>query len=360
MNEFDPRSLLDQIFNRLRAADFTLGLGELLAAHQAIEGGWGSEDIEELRQVVALLWCHSREELLRFNIIWDEESPIETAPPSSPITPATAEEDSTLRETEQQRASSDAPEKSSSDAPTNVSSLPVRAPNITTASENRADLRAYWPVSRRFMVYTWRYLRRPVPGGPADILDIPTTVQRVTQQGFFLAPIYRQRERNQAHLVLLIDQDGSMMPFHRFTRDLVETVRDESTIGQVDIYYFHNLLTNSVYFDPHLTMRVPWEQALTHISTDTSVLMVSDAGAARGYRDTNRIRKTTEFLSHLRKRTNLLAWLNPMPTERWPGTSAQVIAHLVPMFQMNQDGFSNAIDVVRSGPLHYPTVSGSQ
>jgi hypothetical protein len=43
-----------------------------------------------------------------------------------------------------------------------------------------------------------------------------------------------------------------------------------------------------------------------------------------------------------------------MPADRWPGTSAQIIAHLAPMFQMDPDDFSNAIDVVRGQPLsHY-------
>ena len=197
------------------------------------------------------------------------------------------------------------------------------------------------------MVYAWRYLRRPVPDGPQDVLDIEVTVDRAARQGFFLAPVYRRRESNQAHLVLLVDQAGSMVPFHRFTRDLVESACWESTLQQVDVFYFHNVLTASIYHDSHLTELVPLDQVLEQCTSDTSVVLVSDAGAARGYRRLDRVRTTTEFLARLKQRTALLAWLNPMPRERWPSTSAQIIAHLVPMFPMDPDGLSDAIDVVR-------------
>jgi hypothetical protein len=138
-----------------------------------------------------------------------------------------------------------------------------------------------------------------------------------------------------------------------FTRDLVETARDESDIEQVEVFYFHNVVAESLYRDPRLTEPVKMEQVLASCSTDTSLLLVSDAGAARGYRPMDRIRATTQFLLRLKQRTTLLAWLNPMPMARWEATSAQIIAHLVPMLQMDFDGLSNAIDIVRGQPLHH-------
>lgn len=60
------------------------------------------------------------------------------------------------------------------------------------------------------MVYLWRYLRRPIADGSADVLDVAATIDQVARQGFFLAPAYRQREVNRARLLLLIDQDGSV------------------------------------------------------------------------------------------------------------------------------------------------------
>jgi uncharacterized protein with von Willebrand factor type A (vWA) domain len=115
----------------------------------------------------------------------------------------------------------------------------------------------------------------------------------------------------------------------------------------VDVYYFHNVPPASVYRDPHLTEPLAWDRASRDWTADTSVLVVSDAGAARGHRRLDRIRASGAFLAGLKRRTALLAWLNPMPEERWGGTSAQVIAHLVPMFPMDPDGFGSALNVLR-------------
>jgi len=178
--------------------------------------------------------------------------------------------------------------------------------------------------------------------------------EQTARQGFFLYPVYDRRQRNYAHLVLLIDQGGSMVPFHRFTRDLVETARDEqeSQIWQVELAYFQNVPPPHVFRDPHLTEPLPLEHVLAGFTADTSVLLVSDAGAARGYRRNERIRATAEFLVRLKRWTTLIAWLNPMPQSRWASTSAQFIARLVPMFQMDRDGFSNAINALRGQLPH--------
>jgi uncharacterized protein with von Willebrand factor type A (vWA) domain len=77
------------------------------------------------------------------------------------------------------------------------------------------------------------------------------------------------------------------------------------------------------------------------------VLIVSDAGAARGGRDQARFRATARLLVGIKQRTAHLAWLNPVPRARWPGTTAQLIGAIVPMHPMDEDGFGNAIDVLR-------------
>jgi uncharacterized protein len=210
------------------------------------------------------------------------------------------------------------------------------------------------------MSYAWRYLRRPVAEGPATILDVQATVAVVTRQGFYLSPVLKRGDRNQARLVLLIDQNGSMMPFHRFTRDLVDTASGDGslTADQVAVYYFHNIPAEFLYGDGFLTQPVALSTVLASIDSDTSVLLVSDGGAARGYRRLERVRATAGFLLKLRRVTNLIAWLNPMPRDRWEGSSADIMANIVPMFQMDEDGLSNAIDIVRGQPLQQIQVFG--
>ena len=353
MSKFEPQPVLQRVFTRIRK-DFNLGMSEYLAALQAVEGGWGASSQEDLEEVLRLLWCHSLAEQNQFKLIWDSvisgSSKVESKPLRSErkdeLPPERVEEP--LPSTPPPKVETVQPQPAPDLAP-----APVRAPFIPTETEDVPDIQTYWPVSRRSMIYNWRYLRRPLPDGPEELLNVKATVERAARQGFFLAPVYSRRESNHAHLLLLLDQDGSMAPFHRFTRDLVETALYESTIEQVDACYFHNVPAKSVYRDPHLTEPVLLQRVLAACDRDTSVLVVSDSGAARGYRRMERIRATTEVLFQIKQRTNLIAWLNPMPTGRWASTSAQILAHLVPMYQMDSDGLSNAVDILRGQPFHH-------
>jgi hypothetical protein len=228
-----------------------------------------------------------------------------------------------------------------------IGALPVKAPAEPPLVGGADTIYIYKPISRLSMTYAWRYLRRPVPDGPANVLDVEETITRVTHQGFFLAPIYRRRQSNHAHLVLLMDQGGSMVPFQSIVQDLIETAQQESSIKQVDVHYFHNFFEDVVYEDRHLTLRKDVEQAMELCTTNTSILIVSDAGAARGRHNAARVRATLRMLSRLGQQTTLVAWLNPMPRERWTGTSAQAITEELQMFQLDNDGFSSAIDALQ-------------
>ncbi len=203
------------------------------------------------------------------------------------------------------------------------------------------------------MLHAWHYLNRPRADGPHDVLDVKATVDLTAQQGFFLYPVYQPAERNGADLLLIVDRNGSMVPFHRFTHELIETAHDGGIFRRIDIVYIHNVPTERVYRDPYLTMPVAVEQTLAGCTQQTSALVISDAGAARGHRRLERIRATALFLSRLKQCTSLIAWLNPMPEERWPRTSAQIIAHMVPMFPMQPDGMFGAVDAIRRQASHH-------
>ncbi|KYC35635.1 VWA containing CoxE family protein [Scytonema hofmannii PCC 7110] len=354
MNELDPEIKLSQLFIHLHNEGFNLGIGEYLAAKEALRGGWGGS---ELGDTLKLLWCKTREQQVQFETIWESLTPQSNKPlpKSETLNNPSPKKPSDFKKESSPLASPQTPNPVPlQPAPSKLSPLPVQAP-MTTAAQQQAEeiteIQNYWPVSRRSMIYTWRYLRRPEPDGPQDVLDIETTVEQTAQQGFFLAPVYQRRECNHAHLLLLVDQNGSMVPFHRFTRDLVETALYESTIQNVGVFYFRNVPASVVYRDAHMTLPIFLKDVLAECDSDTSVLIVSDAGAARGYSRWERIRPTTDVLFKIRQWTNLIAWLNPMPKDRWEDTSAKMIALLVPMFPMDREGLSNAIDIVRGQPL---------
>lgn len=357
MSSFNSQDLITRAFIRLRQSGFQLGVGELLAAKQAIAGGFGETD-EELAQTLKILWCYSRSQQSQFDPIWKEVLVSSTSKQSEKTPQKEPKAESHQERVEEpQELSSPSPQETVTEIKPEpeLSSLPIRAPFTPAETEDTSALQAYYPISRRSMIYNWRYLRRLVADGPLDVLDVDATIEQATRLGFYLAPVYRRQERNNAHLLLLLDQNGSMNPFHRFSRDLVETATRESSLQseKVNVFYFHNVPATSVYKDLYLTEPIALETVLASCDNQTSILIVSDAGAARGYRELKRIRATTSFLFQLKRYTSLIAWLNPMPEERWIGSSAEIIANLVPMYEMDNNGLSNAVDIVRGQPLQH-------
>ncbi|MGK7928123.1 MAG: VWA containing CoxE family protein [Spirulina sp.] len=350
MNPGDFYSIVTQLFHRLRR-DFNLGMREYFVALEAVEGGWGNTR-EELQETLQLLWCKSPSDRAQLEMIWEELAIAETTPES--------QDSQSDRELVSPSSTS---EMRSPDPPQTIQPIlpqPQTAPELAPLAfqppafrpveyTEESNFETYWPVSRRSMAYLWRYLRRFVPQGIPDVLDVATTVEKASKQGYFLAPVYRQSRQNLAQLLLLVDRNGSMVPFHYLARDLVETAQYESTLDRdrVTAVYFHNVPAEKVYRDIFLTRPVAFAEVLGQCDRSTSVLIISDAGAARGYRRLSRIRATTRVLRQIRRYTEAVAWLNPMPSDRWEGTSAQVLMHLVQMFALDEEGLSQAIDFVR-------------
>jgi uncharacterized protein len=356
MSQFDAPEFITQLFLRLRGDSyrFKLGIGEYQAALQAVESGFGVDE-DGLLEMVQILWCSSREQQDKLQRAWESQRQVKA---ESGKAQRGQKELGGPKETHTDSSSPDIVHFSGhggletiaqTTTDSEFASMPVQARIEPEVDENLLELRSYYPVSRRSMTYGWRMLRRIVADGARVVLDVPGTVAAVTGQGYYLGPVYQRRRRNDARLVMLVDQNGSMMPFHRFTRDLVETARQESRLAQenVQVFYFQNVPVMTVYRDMYLMKPIALQEVLDGCDGDTSVLVVSDAGAARGVRRQERIQGTTRFLRKLRRRTSLIAWLNPMAERRWEGSSAEILAYLVPMFQMDRAGFADAVSALR-------------
>jgi len=206
----------------------------------------------------------------------------------------------------------------------------------------------FFPIARRQMTQDWRYLRRLVREGPPTELDLGETVNQWGRQGLFLNPVLVPRRRNRIELLLLVDQDGSMVPFHTLSSRLVETASREGRLGKTGAYYFHNCPIDYLYYEPYLATAKPLSAALAQLHSIRSVaLIVSDAGAARGYLNPERLELTQTFLQQLQQQIPAIAWLNPVPQSRWRRSTAGEIAQLVPMFELSRQGMNEAISVLR-------------
>jgi WD40 repeat protein/uncharacterized protein with von Willebrand factor type A (vWA) domain len=205
----------------------------------------------------------------------------------------------------------------------------------------------YFPITSRQMKQSWRYLRRFVREGPPIELDLEATVQQMSCQGMLLHPVMKPRRVNRNELLLLVDRDGSMAPFHALSERLAETAVVGGRLGKADIYYFHNCPSQHLYHDPYHQVAEPIDEILAKLHSEyTGILIFSDAGAARGAFSRERLDLTAEFLAQLQQKLRHIVWLNPLPRDRWTG-SAEEIAKIVPMFELSRSGLNQAIDVLR-------------
>lgn len=375
--------LLD-LFLELRDADFQLGIAEYRELLRALQLGFGVSSTEELRQVCEALWVKSEDERRRFNAKFDRmlqtraraqpqygtvASPFPTtATPSTP--PVTLTRTGTgSGETTPAETVASPPVRDAVPPPPESATVAAVSPPIAPETEtDRAGLvhaletapkphsvprrflltTDYYPVSSREMKQNWRYLRRMVREGPKTELDINETVRKIGREGILLDPVLVPSRQNRVELLLAVDRGGSMVPFHTLANELVNTAERGSRLGHAGIYYFHNVPVDYIYSDPSLVEANKLETLLLNIYHDrTVVLIFSDAGAARGGYNAERIELTGKFLEQLQGNVRRVAWLNPMPQTRWQGSSAAEIAQLVPMFEFTRRGMQNAIDVLR-------------
>ncbi len=201
MSSFNPQDLIVSTFIRLRQSGFQLGVGELLGARQAVEGGFG-ENEEALAETLKILWCHSPSEQSQFDPIWKSllvSSTPKQLEKTSQKEPKT--EPHQKREEEPQEIPSPPPPQESVskiESELELALLPIRVPFTPVENDDTSALQTYYPISCRSMIYNWRYLRRPIANGSLDVLDVNATIKLATRQGFYLNSVYRRREQNNA------------------------------------------------------------------------------------------------------------------------------------------------------------------
>lgn len=343
--------LLD-IFNSLRQRHgLPLGVDEYLAVLRSLQAGFGIGSRQEVQQLCCLVWAKSEEEsrLIRrlLEQMW-KHSPAESGnedkrSPDVPEKPQTSE---------QSCSDEPLPELETPPSPTPE---PVQAVQAVRSSRRDREMKRprysllteYFPVTKRQMKQCWRYLRRLVREGVPTELDVEATVAKMGREGILLEPVLMPPRCNRTDLVLMIDQEGSMVPFHELSRQLVETAERGGRLRQTRVFYFHDYPDEYLYRHPAMLDAQPMSEVLEEIGERAVVLIVSDAGAARGNFDKERVESTRVWIEQLQQSVRYCAWLNPMPNECWQNTTAEELARLLPMFEMSRQGMNAAISVLR-------------
>lgn len=198
-------------------------------------------------------------------------------------------------------------------------------------------------VSARQIARSLRYFRNMQRQGSKTEFDVFATIEDAYQKGMFVEPVLVAPRTNAARIMILIDQKGSMKPFEVLL-EAFESGVDSSGLQNVAKYYFHDVPIDHIFRDRNLSDGIDLITALRK-GNNSSLLIISDAGAARGNIDRKRILATQEFLDTTVSFVNQLAWLNPVPRYRWANTSAAHIAqhHKANMHHFDRQGLFKAI-----------------
>lgn len=398
---------LQDLFTQIREYGFNVGVGEYLVLLRALRAGFGLSGRKELRQLCTVLWVKSDEEALIFNRLFDQllekaaeqvdQREVETGsayladdiafteeeeidePQTKPQGKKTNEplknkrtvtpKNYDLKSDENLEDSKQSPpiglqyprDNSSQDISLEIDE-PVQIARAARSSErsflelSRPKynlLTDYFPVTRRQMKQSWRHLRIPVREGPPVELDIAATIKRISREGVFIEPILMPRRTNRAEVILLVDRDGSMVPFHGLSNMFVDTLQRGGRLQYVHVYYFHDHPSEFIYHDPARLNASKLDEVFSRMGANTVLLVLSDAGAARGYFDEVRVKKTKNFVNNLKQNVRRYAWINPLPNDRWPDTTAGEIARFIPMFDLSRQGLEGTISALRGRYVYW-------
>lgn len=225
--------------------------------------------------------------------------------------------------------------------------IQIDPPEIPALLKRDFDFQIHLPVSPRRMEQTLRRYRQMLRSGISGELDCDATIQEIHRCGVLVKPVFHFRRTNKARLLILRDEGGSMAPFKPVIDALIRIAMKADFQARA-VYYFRNVPRELLFQDSDLLQAQTLQEVLSAYQS-AGVLIVSDAGAARGSYNSDRIEKTKRLIASLRRNHFSIAWLNPMPKDRWKQTSAEDIKLRcqVPMFPLDRAGLLAAIDVIR-------------
>jgi uncharacterized protein with von Willebrand factor type A (vWA) domain len=356
----DEHAILTALFERLRRSGIPLGTRDYLDALRALDEGFGIGDRAELRWLCEAVWSRRESDTRVIRAVFDA-LPSPTAEELKRLTPEVEPDQPGAVPPAPQPGGAamrakqplETPDQDVQDVPVEfVTEAEAGTRNIPVAEVAPGPVEAFVLteapiVTVRDLVIAWRRFRKPLRCGPGVIVDIDATVRRQCRTGLLTEIAMIAARRNQASLVVLMDVSASMLPWRSFNAAVRESLR-ESQLAAARVFYFSNAPADVLYEDEEMLKPQSMQHLLAECG-DSGLLVMSDAGAARGNLSQRRIEATRSFLDRVKRHWAPAAWLNPMPERRWRRTSAEAIGAMrgVSMFHLSDDGVIAAIDCLR-------------
>lgn len=218
--------------------------------------------------------------------------------------------------------------------------------------DNILDIRQFQMAFRKLRQYSSR-----VDGAKTE-LDIDQTIDKTCDNAGLLSLVYDKPRKNTVKLLLLIDSDGSMLPYSRLCNRLFQAVSKSSHFKDLKVYYFHNCIYDNLYNTP-LCKRGDWidtSWVLSNLDSEYKVIFVGDAAMAPSelYRKGGNSviglwnkELGIDWLKKFDRRYKNKIWLNPIKEVEWEwaygAQTIQAVGEVFPMFELSLDGLEKGI-----------------
>ena len=138
------------------------------------------------------------------------------------------------------------------------------------------DIRQFQMAFRKLRQYSSRI------EGEEKELDIDKTIDETCDKGGMLSLAYEKPRKNTVKVLLLIDSEGSMLPYSSLCNRLFHAVSRSNHFKDLKIYYFHNAIYDQLYTTPHCKLRdsVETTWVFNRLDADYKVIFVGDAAMA--------------------------------------------------------------------------------
>lgn len=208
------------------------------------------------------------------------------------------------------------------------------------------------PLTQAQMGEALKRLRRMVPVGPKDRVNVEETIWATTRNAGEIEIVFDRSLRDRLKIILMIDNGGwSMDPYI----DVVQTLFNysRSQFKDVKTFYFHNTIYDFVWEDPPRRYKPQRVDDFATWDPDSRLIVVGDASMAPYEL------MATDGSIHIEERSGLpsidrlhllrklfihSAWLNPTPMRLWPMTrTIGVIGQIFQMYELTLEGLDLAV-----------------
>lgn len=224
---------------------------------------------------------------------------------------------------------------------------------VKVAMERRyKDYSQEGPLTEVQMGEALKRLRRMIPSGPKDMVNVDETIYETMRNAGEIEIIFDRRLSDRLKIILMIDNGGwSMDPYVEVVQTLFHYAR--SQFKDLKIYFFHNTVYSRVWQDPQRRYKPEPIEEFIRKDPETRLIIVGDASMApyelihtNGaiYIDQVEVGTGLERLKYLANIFRHSVWFNPQPEHDWRHThTVGIIRQVFPMFELTLDGLEKAV-----------------